>query len=128
MAEQDQAAAEAKQTSPPAQTVTKKEIEDNKLNAILCYLSLLIIVPLVDEKAKKSPYVKFHINQGLVLLIAAVILFPVHFILAFIPFLGWLISFILAVGLFVIWLMGILSAVNGEMKRLPIIGNFEIFK
>lgn len=110
------------------QTVTKKEIEENKMNGVLCYLWILVIVPLVDEKAKKSPYVKFHINQGLILIITSIILFPVYMILAFIPFLGWLISFVLGVGLFVIWLMGLLSAINGEMKRLPIIGNFEIYK
>ena len=119
MADQDKAA---------PQTVSKKEIEDNKLNGILCYLGILIIVPLVDEKAKKSPYVKFHINQGLLLILTSIILIPVYAILTPIIIIGWLVGIAIWITMVVIWITGLMSAVNGQMKRLPIIGNYDIFK
>lgn len=102
------------------EVATKEDIEKNKLNAVLAYLGILIIVPLVSDDAKKSPFAKFHLNQGLVLLIAWV----VSSFVVWIPLLGW------AVGIFllVIWLMGLIGAAQGEMKRVPLLGNIELIK
>lgn len=87
---------------------------------MLSYLGILIIVPLLSDDAKKSPYAKFHMNQGLVLFIAGVV---IGFVVL-IPIIGWIISIVL----FVIWLMGLISAFQGEMKRVPILGNIELIK
>ena len=102
------------------QVATKEDIEKNKVNAILSYLGILIIVPLLSEDAKKSPFAKFHMNQGLVLAIAG---FVSSFIV-WVPLIGWAIG----IGLFVIWLMGLISAAQGEMKRVPLLGNIELIK
>ena len=99
---------------------TKEDIDKNKVNAVLSYLGILIIVPLISDDAKKSPFAKFHLNQGLVLLIAG---FVGGFVF-WIPLLGW----IAAIVFFIIWLMGLISAAQGEMKRVPILGNIEILK
>lgn len=104
----------------PAKTATKEDIEKNKVNAILCYLGILIIVPFMNEEAKKSPFVKFHLNQGLVFLVGAVVIWFVSII----PIIGWLI----AIGWTVLWLMAIVSAGSGQMKRSPIVGNIELIK
>jgi uncharacterized membrane protein len=103
---------------------SKEDIEKNKLNAILSYLGILIIVPLVSDDAKKSPYAKFHLNQGLVLLIASVVM---SFVWA-IPILGWIVGFFGGIFVFVLWIMGIVSAAQGQMKRLPLIGDIELIK
>jgi uncharacterized membrane protein len=103
---------------------TREDIEENKLNAVLSYLGILIIVPLVSEDAKKSPYAKFHLNQGLVLLIASVAISMIWVV----PILGWILGFFGGIVLFVLWLMGIISALQGEMKRVPLLGNIEIIK
>jgi uncharacterized membrane protein len=99
---------------------TKEDIEKNKLNAVLSYLGILIIVPLLSEDAKKSSFAKFHLNQGLVLLLASIIGSFVFWI----PFIGWA----AAVFVFVLWLMGIIGAIQGEMKRVPLLGNIELVK
>lgn len=107
--------------SEPAQKIaTKEDIEKNKVNAVLSYLGILIIVPLVSDDAKKSPYAKFHLNQGLVLLLAGV----VSGFVVWIPVIGWIIG----LGLLVIWLIGLIGALNGEMKRVPLLGNIELIK
>lgn len=101
-------------------TTSVSDIEKNKVNAVLSYFGILIIVPLLSEDAKKSPYAKFHMNQGLVLTLAG---FVGGFIF-WIPIVGW----IPGVALFVIWIMGLISAVQGEMKKVPILGNIELIK
>lgn len=102
------------------EVATKEDIEKNKLNAVLSYLGILIIVPLLSDDAKKSPYAKFHLNQGLVLTIAWV----VSSFVVWIPLIGWAVG----IALLVVWLIGIISALQGEMKRVPILGNIELIK
>jgi uncharacterized membrane protein len=108
----------------PVKVASKEDIEKNKVNAILSYLGILIIVPLISEDAKKSTFAKFHLNQGLVLLIASVVLSVVWVI----PILGWIVGFFGGIALFVIWLMALISAIQGEMKRVPLLGNIELIK
>lgn len=84
--------------------------------AIVAYI--LFFVPLLTE-SKNDPFVMFHVKQGLVLLIAGVTVS----ILGMIPILG-LLALPLNLVLFVLWIMGILNAVNGEKKELPIIGQY----
>ncbi len=104
----------------PVKTATAEDIAKNKTNAILCYLGILIIIPFMNEEAKKSPFVMFHLNQGLVLLIGGVIVGAISWI----PIIGW----IIAIGWFVVWLMAIVNAGSGKMKRAPFVGNFELVK
>ena len=89
------------------------DINDNKVMAILCYLGWLILIPLI---ASKSRFVKFHANQGLILFIAG--------FLSLIPLLGWVISIIA----FILAILGIVNAINGRAKQLPIIGKFSLIK
>lgn len=103
---------------------SKEDIDKNKLNAVLSYLGILIIVPLISEDAKKSPFAKFHLNQGLVLLIASVALSVVWII----PILGWIVGFFGGIVLFVIWIMALIGAIQGEMNRMPLLGNIELIK
>jgi len=106
------------------QVATKEDIEKNKVNAILSYIGILIIVPLVSEDAKKSPFAKFHMNQGLVLLIASV---AISFVWV-IPVLGWLVGFFGGIALFVFWLMALIGALQGKMNKVPLLGDIELIK
>ena len=45
------------------------DIETNKMMAIFCYLGTLMIIPMLVSPAKDSAFVRFHFNQGLILLI-----------------------------------------------------------
>lgn len=104
----------------PEIVASKEDIEKNKVNAILSYLGILILVPLLSEDAKKSTYAQFHLNQGLVLLIAGV----VGNLFFWIPLFGWA----AAVAFFVIWIIGLIGAIQGEMKKIPLLGNIELIK
>jgi uncharacterized membrane protein len=85
--------------------------------AVLCYFGILVLIPLLTE-AKNDPFVKFHIKQGLVLLIAYVVS---GFVWA-IPFIGWVVDSIVWIFLFVCFVMGIINASSGKEAPLPLIG------
>jgi uncharacterized membrane protein len=104
----------------------QSDAEKNKMMAIIGYIvPVLFFIPLVTE-AKNSPFAKFHSNQQLVLLLAAI---AVNIVGGIIPFLGWFI--ILPFGsifIIILAIMGIINAVKGEMKKLPAIGGINIIK
>lgn len=94
--------------------------------AWLSYLGIFFLIPMLVNK--NSPFTKFHVNQGIVLLIALIIANVVGAIAAFIPFIGWIVYPLLSVAMFVLAILGIVNAAQGKAKRLPIIGNIEIYK
>lgn len=103
-----------------------KDAEENKIMAVIGYIvPILFFVPLISE-AKNSPFAKFHANQQLNLLLAAI---AVNVVGTIIPFLGWFI--ILPIGsilLIVLAIIGIINAAKGEMKKLPVIGEYQLIK
>jgi len=106
-----------------------QDIETNKVFAILAYLGILILVPVFA--AKDSKFAKYHVNQGLTLIIAAVAVNIVLTILGYIPILG--ILFRIIMGLFDLVVLayvviGILNAANGTAKQLPYIGKYTLLK
>jgi len=102
---------------------TKEDIEKNKIMGVLAYLGILVLVPLLS--AKDSPFAQYHANQGLVLLIAGLIVGAAS---AF-PIIGWfIVGPIGGILLFILAIMGIINAANGEMKPLPLIGQYTILK
>lgn len=116
-----------KQEQPKAAPqADKADAEKNKAMAIIGYIiPILFFVPLVSD-AKNSPFAKFHANQQLILLIAAI---AVNIVGGMIPILGWFIIWpIGTILILVLAIMGLINAAKGEMKRLPVIGSFEIIK
>lgn len=106
-----------------------KDIEANKVMAILAYLSWLVLVPIFG--AKESKFAKFHVNQGIVLAIAEIIAWVLFGILRRIPFIGWiflLLESLLSLVCLVISIIGILNAANGKAKELPIVGKIRLIK
>ena len=98
------------------------DVEKNKVFAILAYLGILFIVPLLA--AKESPFAMYHANQGLVLFLVAIALG----IVTMIPILGWIVGAVGWIAHIVFMIMGIINASNGQMKPLPLIGGISILK
>ncbi|MCK5025501.1 MAG: DUF4870 domain-containing protein [Nanoarchaeota archaeon] len=104
------------------------DVEQGKICAILAwFFPIGLIWFFVDENMKKNKFAEFHVKQSLVLAIVAIIINVVGTI---IPVLGWFI--ILPIGnllVFVFFIIGLIKAIQGEEKELPIIGKFgEKFK
>lgn len=111
---------------PSAPQGNQSDAEQNKTMAIVGYIiPILFFIPLVTD-AKNSPFAKFHANQQLNLLLAAI---AVNIVGSIIPFLGWFIILPLgSIALIILAIMGIINAVKGEMKKLPAIGGFSLIK
>ena len=91
--------------------------QKDKTMAIVGYITWIGFIIAMVSDSKNSTFTKFHLNQSLILNIASLVC-------TFIPVVGG----ILALVVFVFWIMAIVSAVNGEMKSLPLIENVKIIK
>lgn len=115
-----------------------QDINDNKVMALLSYLSWLVLIPLIGSK---SPYARFHVNQGLVLAIAEIawaivskivstILYAIFGLIG-LRFIATIITALFGLvnlAFFVLSIIGIVNAASGKAKRLPFVGNFNIIK
>ena len=86
-----------------------EDIEKNKFYAILAYIGILFIVPLLA--APNSKFARYHANQGLVFFLATVILSVGSVVLMMIPIVGcvmWVAPFVICVG-YVILMMRVVK-------------------
>jgi uncharacterized membrane protein len=102
-----------------AKKVVKKE-DDTKLFAFLAVFLTIIGFVIALAVKKDNKYVMFYAKQGLVLFIASVIIWAA----AIVPILGWFLAPLLWIGWIVLWVIGIINSVSGEMKEIPVIGQF----
>lgn len=88
------------------------DVQQNKVMAILAYIYILFLVPLLSESAKKSPFARYHTNQGIWLFIISLV----------INLIGGITVCLLPVTMLahvVYIVLGIINANKGEMKPLP---------
>jgi uncharacterized membrane protein len=107
----------------PEKTIALDATQKNTLMAILAYIGPLILVSYL--LAEKEPFVKFHIKQGLLLVIAEVAVWMLSMML-------WPLFPLIQIAnifLFVLAVVGIIRAAQGEQKELPFVGHLaENFK
>ena len=119
----------------PAQTPLPATAGEDKTVAIISYLTLIgFIVAIIIHSSKKTKLGAFHLRQvlgfmltGIVCWIGvAIIMFILALVLSFVKFL--LVIFIpliwlaFVVSMLALWVMGLLAAVNGQMKPMPVVG------
>ena len=105
--------------TPKPSTSETPAKSQNTLMGALSYLGILVIIPLISD-AKNDPFVKFHIKQGLVLLIAYII----TGIIRSAPILGWPVGSLLGLACAILMIIGIIHVLYGRMHELPVIGKF----
>ena len=98
------------------------DIEKNKVLCLFAYLGILFLIPLLA--CQDSKFARYHVNQGIILFIANMILG----VIAVIPILGWIVGGIGSIIAFVLMIIGIVNAVQGQAKELPIIGKYRLLK
>ena len=96
---------------------TEKEIDEGKFFAVISYISFLCIIALLLKKDNR--FALYHAKQGLVLFVFEV----AAFILSVIPLLGGLIRILGVLMFTLVSLWGILQALSGGYKRLPILSD-----
>ena len=79
--------------------------------AYITWIGLLLAILIGDREGAK-----FHLNQALVIWLFA--------LFSAIPCIGW----IWAIFCFVCWVMGLIAAINGEEKEVPLLGKIKLLK
>lgn len=111
-----------------------KDVEQNKVMAILAYFGILVLIPIFA--AKESRFARFHANQGLTLWIAGIVYGIIYSIVTFAltaalgkagAIIGSIVGLVSIIFL-VLMIIGIINAAKGEEKELPIIGKYKMLK
>jgi uncharacterized membrane protein len=87
--------------------------------AILSYITIIgFIAAIAMHQNQKTQLGAFHLRQmlGMVLTAAA------GAVCAVVPILGWIVWIVVVMGLFVLWALGLLSALRGDMRPVPLLG------
>ena len=109
-----------------------KDIEENKVFAFFSYLGFLFIIPLIARP--DSRFCKFHVNQGIILCITEAIVGALCAALELAMVTAGLVTIIelmttaLDILTACLAIYGIVNALTGKAKELPVIGKFRILK
>src|SRR5262249_25105935 len=94
---------------------------------MLAYITIIpAIIFLVIEPYNKNRFIRFHSFQNIFFWIAWIILSIALGIIGQIPVLGWMTLFlwpIIGLAGFIVWLVLMLKAYQGQMYKLPVIGD-----
>ncbi|MGB8581171.1 MAG: hypothetical protein WCD47_10145 [Candidatus Sulfotelmatobacter sp.] len=103
------------------------------LAGALAYCTIIpAIVFLLVEPYSRDRFLRFHsfqcIGFWLAALVVGAVLRAAAFLLFFVPLLGYLVvlllSMVTSLGLFAIWVVLVVKALQGEMFKLPLVGDF----
>lgn len=111
---------------PAVASITQADIESGKTMGILAYI--LFLIPLFA--ARDNKYAMFHTEQAIALWIAFIVIYIVMMVLTFVvnaisSTLGCVISILGIlpwIAYVVLWVMGLLNAIGGKVKELPVVG------
>lgn len=95
-------------------------VEEGKTIAIVSHLSIIgTIIAIVMNGDKKNTFATFHIRQTLgVFLLFFALGYPVGL------FDDWMISSSLYIFIFILWAYSFVSALQGQMNLIPLLGSF----
>jgi uncharacterized membrane protein len=105
---------EEQNNQPSAAPQGDKDVQENKGITFLAYLGILFLVPLLAKK--ESKFAQFHAKQGLILTIGW---FVGGFLYLFMG-LGALVH----LAILVFSIMGLINVSGGQMKKLPLVGDW----
>ena len=118
-------------TTPESPAPATPAKEDTTV-ALLAYLTPIafgigIVIAIVMHNGKKTTLGAYHLRQSLGLLLTALASWVPCIIISMIPVVNMLMLLLgplLGIAFFVLWVMGLLNAINGQMKPLPVVGEF----
>ncbi len=98
--------------------MTESSSDNSKIVAIAAYFSLIgLIIAFVLHSNDKTELGAYHIRQSIGILLVAIVLMVVVMVVG-IGILTWIVQ----LGLLVYWILGLVSAIQGEKKPVPVLG------
>lgn len=106
--------------------ITQNTVEEGKKTAIISYITIFgTISAMVMNGEKKNAFAAFHIRQSLGIFIS---FFLLGYFVGY--FDNWMATYSFWTFIFVLWIYGFLTALQGQMTAIPLLGAFfqKIFK
>ena len=108
------------ETSTPVKTPPPVTTNEDKTVAVVAYLTLIGFIAAGSiHSNKKTKLGAFHLRQMLGFMLSLLIVI----VLFVIPVIGWILIPVFYICMFVLWIMGLLAAIKGEMKPMPLVGS-----
>ncbi len=93
---------------------------DKKTTGIVAYITWVgWIIAIVAGDREGA---RFHLNQALTVNLFSLLVLALRFI----PFVGWILSGLWSVCILILGLLGLVYAVNGEDRPVPLLGHIHI--
>ena len=96
---------------------------DRKTIAVISYLSIIgwVIAYFQYKDKKQDPFVAYHLKQALGIAIISILLgVAINVVVSIVPALSVVVY--ANIIILVLWVMGILNAMNGLKKPVPVVG------
>ena len=94
-------------------------VKEGKSMAVISYITFIgTIVAFVMNQNKRNSFASFHIRQTIGIWVVALV---VNFLQRFSHF-SWL-DILLSLLVFVLWIIGLIGAIQGEERRVPLLGD-----
>jgi len=94
---------------------------NEKVMGAVAYLLGFITGVILLLTEKQNRFVRFHAMQSTVLFGG---IFILNIALGFVPGVGWAVGSLLSLVTFVLWIVCMWKAFQGEMFKLPVVGDF----
>ena len=96
-----------------------QSVSEGKTMAIISYITIIgTVIAFVMNQNKQNYFASFHIRQALGIFLTGLV---VNFLQRYIDF-DW-VDLALSLGVFVLWIIGLIGAIQGEEKRVPLLGD-----
>ena len=96
-----------------------QSVSEGKTMAIISYITIIgTLIAFIMNQSKGNYFASFHIRQALGIFLTGLI---VNFLQRYTDY-TWL-DLMLSLGMFVLWIIGLIGAIQGEEKRVPLLGD-----
>ncbi|MBR3464224.1 MAG: hypothetical protein IKH23_04045 [Clostridiales bacterium] len=99
-----------------------------KLFSILAYIGALWLLGLLIRPDKECPFVRHHVNNGILLLIGFGAYSVLGIFIGRIPFIGWILNLGVYGCLVFVMVYGIISAARTKLFNIPLVNGVKIVK
>jgi uncharacterized membrane protein len=106
-------------TMPSANAAAAAATTEDKTVAILSYITIIgFVAAIVIHQSRRTALGAFHLRQMLGLVLTSL----AGAVVGVVPILGWIVWVFVVFGVFVLWIAGLLSALRGDLRPVPVLG------
>lgn len=97
--------------------MSENTVEEGKTTAIISYITIIgLIIGFIMNNSKKNTFASFHIRQMIGLTLLSIIV-------NILTRVSWIVGTVLLVGVIILWVIAFIGAVNGQEKKIPLLGD-----